>query len=157
MTAMKGKIRMYLPFVVAMLGVAMFAFISTAADLTTPPTATNVNTQGATSGTNGLLTTQEIAKLQTVWTDPITGNQLIFNASFSRRELNSDEEKAVHMRYVRWGKVPYSVTATLVQQEKGKYGPKLVTTGSARFYVTDSEGKVVTQPQIQDLLSLCPS
>jgi hypothetical protein len=152
-------IRRFIALGTVLAGISFLSYVCTAnaGSTGTNSTATNVKTPSANSGMNGLLTDQDVGQLQTEWTDPATGTKLIFSASFSRRELNAPEDKAPHMRYVRLGKVPYRITVTLLQQEKDKRGMALITNGNATFYVTDSEGKVVTKPQTQELDKLCPS
>jgi hypothetical protein len=156
-------IRGFTAVVAALTGALILSYVciatagSTATNNAANPTAATAKTPNANSGINGLLTDQEIGQLQTEWTDPNTGTKLLFSASFARRDLISDADKALRKRCVKSGKVPYRVTCTLYEQEKGKKGMTRVTKGNAKFYVTDSDGKVVTKPQIQDLDSLCPS
>lgn len=109
----------------------------------------------ATVGFNDLgpLTDDQIASLQTEWTDEKTKRQFVFTASFGPQTLKS-EDKA---RYQKMGRIPYRLTADLMEAKEtdGKKLYKRVE-GSAKFYILDPAGKVV-EKRSSSLAKMCPS
>ena len=101
-----------------------------------------------------LLSEEQIAALQSEWTNPKTGDKLQFQASFGVRNLTPQEKT----RYAKSGKVPYRITCALyeIKESNGKKFLKRVSGGTARFYITDPGGKVVEKKSMP-LDKMCPS
>lgn len=115
--------------------------------------AKQLSSMGLKRSGDGTLSEEEVEKLKTSWTDEKTGKQYLFNASFGARKLDAKQKK----KYKKSGKVPYRITASLYEHKESK-GKKLSKRlkGTGRFYVLDSEGKVVLKKSMS-LAKLCPS
>jgi len=101
-----------------------------------------------------LLSEEQIAALQTDWTNPKTGDKLQFQASFGVRNLTPQEKT----RYAKSGKVPYRITCALyeIKDIGGKKRLMRVNGGTARFYITDPGGQVIEKKSMP-LDKMCPS
>ncbi len=103
----------------------------------------------------GTLSDEDVASLLTEFRDEQSGVRYHFSASFhpvrpaNRSQIN---------RYASSGRVPYRITCSLVEirPRGGREQRQLITRGSARFYLLDSEGKVV-QTGSESLARMCPT
>jgi hypothetical protein len=102
----------------------------------------------------GTLSEKAIEELQTEWTSDKNGQKIVFNGSFSGRKLTQAAEKK---KFEKSGKIPIRITAELldVKQVNGKNMSKRLP-GTARFFITDPDGKVVIT-ESGSLDKMCPS
>lgn len=102
----------------------------------------------------GTLTDAEIASLKTQYKDEKTGNLYSFSASFGALSVTDPIAKR---KYANSGKVPFRITCALYETKevnKKKLTQRL--SGTARFYLLDSDGKVIEQKSAP-LDNMCPS
>ncbi|MDD5677440.1 MAG: hypothetical protein PHW60_05535 [Kiritimatiellae bacterium] len=108
----------------------------------------------ARSAGDQVLTEDQIADLLTEWTNEKTGAKLMFQSSFGLRTVTPQEKR----KYVKSGKIPIRITCELfeIKESNGKKLAKRMTSGSARFYIMDSDGKVIEKKSVS-LDKMCPS
>ncbi len=97
----------------------------------------------------GLLSEREIKWLQTKWVDDRTGKELIFVADFGQRSFDSVEDRNLISRYVKFRKIPYYLSAQLVehtvQPGKEEWKPQ---GGTIYFYILDPQTNVVCKKSL---------
>ena len=100
-----------------------------------------------------ILTDEQVASLLTKWTDKKTRASWEFTSSFERRSVSAAEKGNVQS-----GKIPIRITCSLDKSKVGFMGDRVYMreSGTASFYIMDSEGKVVIR-QSMPLDKMCPS
>lgn len=147
----KSRIKEYLCFALCIWAALLFFGLKHAC--AQQPAGNEPFKQGAAAD-KSLLSEEQIAALQTDWTNPKTGDKLQFQASFGVRNLTPQEKT----RYAKSGKIPYRITCALyeIKDVGGKKRLMRVNGGTARFYITDPDGKVVEKKSMP-LDKMCPS
>ena len=105
----------------------------------------------------GCLTDKELSELLTNWQCPKTEKKITFQAHVARQYLCPKKDKSALGKYKRSGKVPFRVTADMIEAKKS--GRKMIPqrlSGTVRIYVLDSEGKLVLK-KTSSLAKLCPT
>lgn len=115
---------------------------------------TKLLTRGLRRASGGMLTEDEIDELLTQWEDPKSGKKVVLSLRVSQVK---PPNRAQQRRYAKKGEIPFRMTAGLyeIREEGGRQVRKRLN-GKARFYLTDSEGKVVLKKSAA-LGTLCPS
>jgi carbon monoxide dehydrogenase subunit G len=113
-----------------------------------------LSTGGLKRAAGGMLTEDEIDELLTQWEDPKSGKKVVLSLQVSQVK---PPNRAEQRRYAKKGEIPFRMTAGLyeIREEGGRQVQKRLD-GKARFYLTDSEGKVVLKKSAA-LGTLCPS
>jgi hypothetical protein len=126
------------------------------ADTNSIPSSADTNKTSAASpklSINGGLTDKEIEAFQSECTDTNKGSKFTYSitASMSRSTPAAKDLK----RYVKSGKIPFTISVQMYQQVTGQKALKPIYEGKAHFYIVDSEGDVIVKPRTDDLLRLC--
>lgn len=144
-------------------GVLLLSVLMVAGNLlaATNSTTTSTSTPKAPTGpvSNILLTDEEIAALQTQWTDPKNPKHTMsFHASLSPVRFDPKKDKNDISRYAKSGKVPIKIYATLLETKEkgGKPVSMRNTEGKAYFYLLDDTGKLALK-ESASLGKLCAS
>jgi hypothetical protein len=135
-----------------------FVLLSTTcvADTNSIPPSADTNKTSAASpklSVNGGLTDKEIEAFQSECTDTNKGSKFTYliTASMSRSTPAAKDLK----RYVKSGKIPFTISIQLYQQVTGQKALKPIYEGKAHFYIVDSDGNVIVKPRTDELLKLC--
>ncbi len=97
---------------------------------------------------DGSLTEAELSSMILKWEDPGGAKKLALYATVS-------SAKGINKKYLKQGKIPFRITASLMETAAGqRYGKR--ATGTAHFYLQDSAGKVVQKKDVS-LAKMCPS
>jgi len=101
-----------------------------------------------------VLTDDQIAALLTEWTNEKTEAKIVFQSSFGVRAVTPQEKR----QYVKSGKIPVRLTCELleIKESNGKKLAKRVGGGTVRFYLMDSDGKVIVKKSLS-IDKMCPS
>lgn len=117
----------------------------------TNKTVTGTSTNAPKITQPGILTDEEIAKLQTDWSDPKTGAKAQFQASFTAVVPAPGEVKKYK------GKVPYRITCQVLDTKVVRGKPQTERlNGMCTLYLVDSEGKVAEKKTL-NLDRMCPT
>ena len=141
------------PIIFALLFVLLFSRQSYAQNQT-GDSDTTVTKPSSTVVKPGTLSDKDIEALKTELTDEKTKQKLLFVTDFSLRKPTQPAEKK---KYEKSGKIPFRITATLydVKETGGKPLYRRLG-GTAKFYLINSEGKVVLT-ESASLDKMCPS
>ena len=90
----------------------------------------------------GMLTEKQIASLTTDWTAKNGKKGIKFVASVSQTRLDPNKDKSKISSFKKSGKVPVLITCSLYDLliKNGKTTRKRSNSGTASFYLVDSEG-----------------
>ncbi len=112
----------------------------------------------STRSSSGMLSADEVAKLQTEWRDEDGRHSRSFRPGFSAIRLDPKKHRSTMRKYAKSGKVPFKITATLVEgrEKNGKKSSSLIKRGTCYIRITDADGVLVTKKSIS-LAKLCPT
>ena len=120
--------------------------------------AVSVSVQAAPVWKPGMLTEKQIASLKADWMSKDGKKGVKFIAAVSQVSLDPKKDKAKISSFKKSGKVPVRITCSLYDLliKNDKTTSKRTDTGTASFYLLDSEGKIALM-QSAALSKMCPS
>ncbi|MFC1498537.1 SHD1 domain-containing protein [Verrucomicrobiota bacterium] len=112
-----------------------------------------LRSKSSSSANSGILSDEEIANLKVTHQDELHDRSYTFAASFYALKLDPKRDKSTIKKYASSGKIPIRITCSL--REVMKKSSTMIS-GTARFYILDSEGNVVLKKS-ESLNKMCPS
>ena len=123
--------------------------VATLATSAAKPKRLSLSAKSSSQSPTDILSDEEVAKLQTVWSDDDKA-RIEFKATMKRRRLSKKYHRMELKRYARSGKIPYVVRADMLlrEEKKGKTRTELLNE-RARFYIIDEEGTLLVKKSMR--------